>query len=263
MFAFFQPLNGCNRRVLHLLGVAASLGLCLPTAAIAAYVPPTDQVPPRTRGTAAGRRTGCEGVRPTTESGYLSMVGLAPLNYMGKTASRQPAFAWYLRESNAVPSEFTLYEYDRGNLSPQPLLRRSVESKPGTNVVSLQGSNVTLTPGKTYVWQVVMTCSRTNPSGNPWLRHPVQAVAPSAELQAKLAKATDVVAQMGLYAKAGLWYDAIALGLHDNASSAAKREMFALIGELASLERQREPKEMPEATSVSTNLERILPNKSS
>jgi len=244
-------------------GIASCLTLSIPTVSLAAYIPPSDQVPPKTRGTIAARRSDCNAnkfedkFQETNHSAYLT--ALAPESYMGKTTSTHPTFAWFIDKSVAVPLQFSLYEHETTtkNLKPQPLFTKTLDSVPGIMKLTLPQDTPGLSMGKTYAWQVVLLCSTQSPSQNSWIRRPFQISGVSPLLGQMIGATDDPVKKMNLYAEAGLWYDALNVALSANASPQINRSMSALLNNLANLEKQKEPKDAPVATLFSEALREV------
>ncbi len=227
--------------------------------ALPTYVPPRDQVPPRTRGWTAGRR-GCvwtakleapaTGTSPTEapiQTMEQRLTPLAPLHHLGKTAQTHPTFVWFGEHGDGAPIEFSLYAYDaaRGTLAPVPIYQKSLLAAAGTNAFTLPTAVPSLQPGQTYVWQVVLqpecNANNVNPARNPWLRVAFQVV-PS--------QPTRSVTQM---AAQGLWYDALGAAWQLGGAT----QFASLLQQLADLEAQQEPPEQPLATRLSHALRRI------
>lgn len=242
------------------VGVASCFVLTLPTVALAAYIPPADQVPPRTRGSTAGRRAPCSAFSNSETQDRSGMIALAPVSYMGKTASTHPTFAWFAYDTTPTPVQFSLYEYDsaRNNFKPQPLVQENLVTAAGVNAFKLPKTTPGLSKGKTYAWQVVLTCDMQSNSRNRWIRNPIQLTDLSASLKQKLSVVNTPSQKINLYAEAGLWYDALDVALKYDRNSTLKSAMLALISGLAKVERAREPKELPKDVSISYSLEQIV-----
>lgn len=234
------------------------IALSLPAPLFAAYVPPSDQVPPRSRGGTAGRRSPCEVTKSTKpiQSSYLGLAALAPVSYLGKTVSSRPTLAWYTDYCAVVPVQLSVYEYDSANnrLNEQPILSQKLTAQPGISTFSLEERGITLTPGKTYVWQVVADAD--SPAKSPWFRIPLQVSAPSAQLQEQLQQSSSVTKKVEIYAQAGFWYDALALTLKGDRAN--RPVAIELLQQLAILEQSKEPSQQPPSRRFSYTLERIV-----
>jgi len=81
-----------------------SLALVVTPAALASYVPPSDQKP-----VPSGTRTGAATTRGcNTEE--MSFTLLAPRNHVGQTISQRPTFAWFFPDSGSFEVKFAIYE---------------------------------------------------------------------------------------------------------------------------------------------------------
>lgn len=240
-----------------LAGTALCLTLIVPEASLAAYVPPQDQVPPRTRGGTAGRRSPCTINDQSFSSG---MTALAPISYLGKTIAKHPTFAWFNHGERPPLTRISLYEYDQTveNLKPQPLFSKELQPTQGINFFALPTDQPNLSTDKTYVWQVVALCDQQNPSRNIFVRRPVQVTAVDPLLQQNLNLTQDPVKRLQIYAQAGLWYDAIAIAAHHKTDVLVKKATVALLGDLLKLEASEEPQELVAEAKFSRALQQIV-----
>ncbi|PLS69250.1 MAG: hypothetical protein CV045_03195 [Cyanobacteria bacterium M5B4] len=219
----------------------ATIALGLPLwgmSVMAAYVPPQDQVPPRTRGGTAGRRTTCD---------VSSITPIAPISYLGKTTQGRPTFYWNRTGQGNVPLEFSLMEYLPTTQQLVVLHRTKINSTHNTDRFVMPQDWTELEPGKTYAWQVVALCG--NPSANPYLRASVQRVSISTKKGARLEDQVKYLAQNGI------WYDALALAM----SSDNRQIGMDLIKDLATAEQLREPIGMEPEYRHSFLLQTIVP----
>jgi hypothetical protein len=247
----------------RMIGVASCLALTMPTVALAAYIPPSDQVPPRTRGSTAGRRAPCNTLAANATRDYTGMIALAPVSYMGKTASSHPTFAWFAYDEAPVPVQFSLYEYDptQNNFKSEPIVQEKLVNSGGINSFKLPKDKSGLVKGKTYAWQVVLTCDVQTNSKNRWIRSPIQLTELSPFLRQKLSNVNAPSQKVNLYAEAGLWYDALDISLNYDRNPSLKPAMLALISGLAKVEKAKEPRELPKEASISYSLEQIVASK--
>jgi len=243
--------------------ISFAIALSLPAPLFAAYVPPSDQVPPRSRGGTAGRRSPCEITKPeitkptkSTSSSYLGLAALAPVSYLGKTVSNRPTLAWYTDYCAVVPVQLSVYEYNSASnrLNEQPIFSQKLTVQPGISTFSLADQGITLMPGKTYAWQVVVDAD--SPAKSPWFRIPLQVSNPSAQLQEQLQQSPTLAKKIEIYAQAGFWYDALALTLKSEQPN--KAAMISLLQQLATLEQAKEPSHQPLSRRFSYTLGRIV-----
>jgi hypothetical protein len=191
------------------------------------------------------------------------MIALAPVSYMGKTSSTHPTFAWYAYDTAQMPVQFSLYEYDtaRSNFKAIPLAQEKLVNSAGINIYKLPKAAPGLAKGKTYAWQVVLTCDVQNNSKNRWIRNPIQLTELSPILRQKLANVNTPSQKVNLYAENGLWYDALDTALTYDRNPKIKSATLALISGLAKVEKAKEPKELPKDASISYSLEQIVASK--
>ena len=79
------------------------LTLIVAPAVLAAYIPGAQKPAPKDRRSDAGTTRGCSG-------GDMPLTVLASRNYVGRTISQHPTFAWFVpRDSASKPIQFTIY----------------------------------------------------------------------------------------------------------------------------------------------------------
>ncbi len=208
------------------------------TAVMAAYVPPPDQVPPRTRGGTAGRRTTCD---------VSAVTPLAPVNYLGKTTQSHPTFYWSKAGQGNVPLEFSLMEYLPHTQQLVVLHRTRLSSQGSIDRFQLPSDWQGLEVGKIYAWQVVALCG--NPSANPYLRAAVQRV------DSPPKNGLELAAKIKHLALQGVWYDALHLAM----TSGNRQLGLALLQDLAQAEEKREPLDMAQEYRHSYLLQSVVP----
>lgn len=214
---------------------------CFPAAAVAQWVPPRPGSPPtapRSGGPRlytppaytpfpgpppTGRRMGGTRSGSCTSSGETTLTALAPYSHTGTTRSAQPTFAWYVPDSQPLSLEFRLYVYDAdGHLDPQPVYKTTQLSTTGIMTLTLP-PEVSLSPGKTYYWQVALLCNPAYPSEN---------LVVGADIQ---------VVDLAAPEESGLWYDQLKATLHAEPSSSSSLAIdpsgLDLLTELADIER--------------------------
>ena len=198
-----------NKRINIKLVTSCTLGLALfvTPAALASYTPGDQKpVPPGRRsdgGTTRGDTRGCSGRD-------MPLTALASRNYVGRTISQQPTFAWFVPSDSASKlMEFIIYEWLPGSESKE-IRKMSLQSSPGIMKLSPFSDNEPgLQPGKEYFWQVVIHCDPDNPSGDLVSQASIEVVGMPATLQSKLNKAVNSIEKANIYAEAGLWYNAL------------------------------------------------------
>ena len=186
-----------------LTSCALSLTLVVTPAVLAGYTPGDQKPPPSERRSDGGTTRGCSG-------GDKPLTVLAPVNYVGRTISRYPTFAWFVpNDSASKPITFTIYEWVPG-AKPQKVRQISLQSSSGIMKLSpFLNSEPGLEQEKQYLWQVVINCDPDNPSGDLVSEANIEVVAMPAAVQSKLNKAANSVEKATIYAEAGLWYNAL------------------------------------------------------
>lgn len=201
--------------------------------ALAGYAPPPDQRPPSGQTTSSGTRGGC------SASEGLPLTVLAPQQHVGQTASFHPTFAWFVPIS--MPMEFTLHKYGSdGKL--KVVQRISLQSSPGIMKLSLPEDEPGLVRGKRYFWQVAILCDRNHPSKDLVANAEIEVVEMPA-LKRQLSTPMNPLEIANLYARAGLWYDALREALGSVKDSRLSNAASTLLEDLAKLEE-------PEGTQV-------------
>lgn len=226
-----------NRRINTKLAMSCSLSLGLIAApvALAAYVPGDQKPVPTDRRSDAGTTRGCSGEG-------LPLTVLASRNYVGRTTSEHPTFAWFVpRDSAAKPMSFAIYERVLGG-KPKEIHRVSLQSSAGIMKLSPFSKNESgLQLGKQYFWQVVIQCDPDNPSGDLVSETSIEVVEMPSSVQSKLNKAVNDVEKVNIYAEAGLWYDALGEALKLTEASKLGTLGATLINDLARSETSQLP----------------------
>lgn len=212
--------------------------------AIAAYKRPRNQKPPSTYTDSSGVRGICEGISER------SLTLLAPVTHVGLTTLSHPTFTWVASEQQTIPTEFTLYQFDK-NRVPKLVEKVMIESSPGIKQLKLPQNFPGLKIGKRYMWQLQTKCSPNRPSKNLILRAEIERVKiPSNLANAlsainNLSKTTDTKLpievndgnlRIKLYAESGLWYDALSEALATSPNGKLGLAVANLLADLAEIE---------------------------
>ncbi|NIM27577.1 MAG: DUF928 domain-containing protein [Gammaproteobacteria bacterium] len=158
---------------------------------------------PPMRGTTVGGRIG-GGTRGTAEQ-PITLSVLAP-EHPGLTVNPQPRLYWYLSDTVAVAAELTVI--DRRKADPLLELAIAPPIQAGIHTLDLARHGVRLDPGARYEWFVALVVDRQQRSHDIVAGGEVDLVAPPAGLEGRLADA-GAAGGAGVYAGAGMWYDAI------------------------------------------------------
>ena len=177
----------------------------------------------------------------------MPLTVLASRNYIGRTISGHPTLAWFVpRGSASKPVELMIYEWVPGG-KPKIIRKMSLQSSPGVMKLSPFSKNEPgLQPGKEYLWQVVIHCDPDNPSGDLVSEAIFEVVGmPTNILQSKLNKAINGVEKANIYAKAGLWYDALDEALKLAEASKLGELGSILLNDLAKFEALKTTSQLP------------------
>ena len=156
------------------------------------YRPPKGKVREQTR--KAGGSRGCK--MPLEDAVTL----LVPQNHTATTISARPTFIWHLSQKLSLPLRFTLLEPGK-----KPILTKELKPEPGIVALKLPQNVAPLEVGKTYRWTVTVICNKNKPSRNLFAQAWIERVPLPTEAQ--LSNRTDCSLS---YARAGIWYDALA-----------------------------------------------------
>jgi hypothetical protein len=213
-----------------LLGCALSTYLLIMPTAFADYKPPPDQKSAPKGSSSEGATTrGCDGeeILPTL---------LASRNYVGKTASTHPTFAWYVPNTKPLSMRFTIYDFNSEDKSVE-VYSIILQSSPGIMKLSPFAQNKPgLEKGRTYFWQVVTFCDPSSPSSALFDRAYFEIVPTLPNLSKELNRSGNSAEKAKIYAEAGLWYDALAEALKLAPASKLGEVASKLLQELVNTE---------------------------
>ena len=218
---------------------ALSLALIITPAVLAAYVPRDQRPAPKDRRSDAGTTRGCSG-------GDMPLTVLASQNYVGRTISQHPTFAWFVpRDSASKPMTFTIYE--RVSSGKEVEVRKmSFQSLPGIMKLSPFSQNeLGLQLGKKYIWQAAIHCDPDNPSSDLVGEANIEVVRVPAVVQSKLNRPVNSDEKADIYAEAGLWYDALGEALKQVEASKLGESGSKLLNDLAKWEAPKTTPELP------------------
>ncbi len=181
------------------------------------FVPPATRSPRQSQG--AGSR-GCEGSLPVD----LVTLLIPAKDYIGQTTSGHPTFFWYLSQPVSVPIQFTLVEPGVS----EPVFKTQIDSpQPGMIKLQVPKDRPDLVTGRIYKWSVSVLCKERRPSDNVYLQSWIERVPITQALSQQLNSATSTSNsptktlrdlrfaaalryRASIYARSGLWYDALA-----------------------------------------------------
>ncbi|HZW26697.1 MAG TPA: DUF928 domain-containing protein [Gallionella sp.] len=130
---------------------------------------------------------------------------LAP-DHTGLTIQEQPTLYWYVSKPVVAHLEVTVIN----DQLVDPLVDKdfAVPTKAGIQRLRLADFGVKLKPNVEYRWYVSLIVDSAQRSNDIIASGTIQRILPSQELKEKLAHA-DKKSQTGIYAEAGIWYDAV------------------------------------------------------
>lgn len=213
-------------------GVAASVllggSLLVPTGAAIAQGTIQLRLPdisaPGNRESGSTRSTSC--AAPNDK-----LVALMPQSNYGLTQSAYPTFYFYLPETTAEHVKFVLLNETTNELVYEGRFR--VVGNSGIASVSLPDNGIQqpLAVGEAYVWYIAVICNPADPSADIVTEGQIARVEPIATTPE-----TPPAELPGLYAEAGLWFDALAASavLKQDDSTAAWETLLEAV-ELAPL----------------------------
>lgn len=232
----YQVPGLLNKRLVTRLvpGIMLSLWLLMPAVVLAGGNEDDDSIPP------SGRSTGSRGCGTKTVpslSRVPALILLAPGGRLGQTVSTRPTFAWFVRDASSWPIEFRLYEHDLTNDTfklVKEIKDEGFKSSPGIMVLSLSKSNLELSTGKRYRWQVELVCNPSHPSSNLFAESEIEVVPIQAKLRTQLSGTPDQLNRADIYTQANLWYDALGTVLTPRGDSTSMRKLrFFLLDRVA------------------------------
>ena len=190
----------------------------------------------------------------------MPLTVLASHNYVGRTISPHPTFAWFVpRDSASKPMQFTIYEWVPGG-KPKEVRKMPLQSSPGIMKLSPFSENEQgLQPGKEYSWQVVIHCDPDNPSGDLVGEASIEVVGMPPDVQSKLNKALSSAEKANIYAEAGLWYNALDEALKLAEASKLGEVGSTLLNDLAQWEAPGTTPELPpkERDAIAKRIENL------
>ena len=163
-------------------------------------------IPPAGRGRV--QRTDGASSRGCTNDSFGSISLLTPSDHVGLTVSARPTFSWYVSAVPATAMQFALVE---PGVSKPVLVQRLQVKKSGIVQLDLPQNVPAISVGKAYRWTVSLVCNTKRPSENIYVRSWIVRVANKADRIQQLAITTSERDRATVYARSGIWYDAIAV----------------------------------------------------
>lgn len=159
------------------------------------------------------------------DSGLTAVI---PESNVGFTTKASPSFLAYVPANNAERVEFRLFEEETGDevyvgQVPLPVASSGASYSYMSSVVSFSmpqdNTMVSLEPGKSYLWALILVCNGNNRAEDIVVTGVVQRPAPdyfaglAPEVQDQLAAidTSSPAEQLATYGEAGIWQDLIAM----------------------------------------------------
>ncbi len=131
------------------------------------------------------------------------LIPLIPNNKIGLTISANPTLSAYIPETSAIAVEVTLE-----NMQGKGISSKRIELTNTPSVVNVQFETTPLEVGKDYKWLISVICETGDPEDN-FSEGIIRRIKPDSTLMNKLEKAS-AIEKVYIYAKSGIWYEAIA-----------------------------------------------------
>ncbi|MCC5600728.1 DUF928 domain-containing protein [Nostoc favosum] len=211
-FRFWQN----SRRLTSLV-----VGVIFFISAVPAYAQfkPRDRKPASGYSSAGGSR-GCS-------SSNIPMMQLAPVTFIGKTASTRPMLAWYMSSSQTV--RLRIFEFDSATTVKQIGKVKEIPTTVGINKLKLPLDYPELTVGKTYFWQIAIDCEARPIVSNAEFT----VINPQSLAKNRFASIPESV---NYYAENELWYEAFEEALKASSNGKLGKTGSSLVQDLAQSE---------------------------
>lgn len=205
---------------------------------------------------------------PEQKANSATLTALAPYSHVGQSSATHPTFTWYLPDQESYPMEFWLYEFDPTSYDGKgkQVYQAKLSSSAGIMTHALSKEQASLSPGKTYVWQVAVICNPNSPSQSLVINNRVKIVPvdPTITTQLNNSRDGDRLKKSDIYAQAGLWYDALAEVATMPNDPQAQDLTLKLISQLAATEQADNSPSLENAKEIKLlethkqNLQRII-----
>ncbi|NJO93388.1 MAG: DUF928 domain-containing protein [Hydrococcus sp. RM1_1_31] len=239
----FQRMNSYKVIMLFTL----SLLLTLAPVASAGYVPPPNQEPPSDQSKSTGIRGDCP-----------SITVLATKTHVGQTVSTQPTFAWFIsnadKQDSIAPShiKFKIAELTADDRLVE--LADPIELPTVPGIMKLSLARLTLNVGQKYVWQISVRC----PDGSVVQRAEIKVVEMPSSLKQNLATTEDSAQKADLFARSGMWYDAIASAIETTPNNSRLGNLGSnLVQSLILIEEEQVRENLPDSKEIREQVERL------
>jgi Domain of Unknown Function (DUF928) len=177
------------------------------------YRPPSNLDRPGGR-EGGGSRGPCIG---ETSNLIQNPIALVPVNGFGTTLTPRPMFFVYVPTIKPDPGVKPQMQFVLRTADNRPIYRTTFSTIPNPGIISFTlpatANSPTLELGKTYRWTVTLVCNPNDEEGDRSLNKlaagSIQRIAPPSQMTTELAQATSPQDKVAVYAKYGIWYDAL------------------------------------------------------
>ena len=141
------------------------------------------------------------------DDGEFLVVALVPEDHIGRTTREAPVLVWY-----RAPAAKGTFEFSLNDETDDTVLARKTLTPPerGYAAIDTEDLEVRLSPDRLYSWFITLIVDPADPSLDKLSGGYIQRVEMPAELGKALFKASPASRAAG-FARAGIWYDALAL----------------------------------------------------
>lgn len=166
-----------------------------------AFSPPNRGAPASSTG--GGARSDCV----SADRNEQPFTALLPGNSLALTVTDEPTFYVYVPPTKARTAEFLLRDKEGNDLYRTTV---PLPSQPGIFGIKLpkNGNKTVLEAGKDYQWLVALVCKPEDRRDDVFVTGWIQRMNPSITLTNQL-QAVNPEEQAGIYAKAGIWFEAV------------------------------------------------------
>ncbi|MFE4108327.1 DUF928 domain-containing protein [Almyronema epifaneia] len=192
---------------IFLIGLSAAAALAANVQASLSFNSPDLQAPGNREAGASRSNDSC---LIASNQSPTELVALMPNTNIGLTTEALPTFYVYVPPNQANQLEFLLYEEATNRLVYQKSF--AAQSTSGEVIaidLSEADSQPSLAVDHNYYWYFSVVCSPERPDENLVVESNIRRIAPSADLTQQLANA-QLQERPGIYAEAGVWYEALA-----------------------------------------------------
>ena len=175
------------------------------------YTPNSDPMVVRQRRTlGSGSRLGCRSNLPEKSIELL----VPPSEVVHQTNSPNPSFFLHSKVASNLPFKFTLVNPQ----VDQPLVEQTFSlSKPGIKQIKLPKSTK-LEEGTVYLWRITIPCQQDPQQYQEILGAAIERVPVTRKVKTQLQLANTTDEKAAVYARNGIWYEAVDLAVQDSSN---------------------------------------------